>query len=330
MIILRILSVVLFVCSAAPVHAESVKLKLATSIPDGTVWHRQLMERVNRVKFASGGEIQIDVFPGSQLGGMGDTLKNTLRGRIDMWSGTIPAFGSVNGEYSLLSLPYLFESGEEFGCVIPQLLPTMQDLTDGKFTLLSLSPLGTQSLAMKREVRLPEDVDGIKIRVAPVASIINFFASIGAVEVPLDPAETVVAISSGVVSGVDTSSVYYMAAGINRIAPVFIDTRHVYNILAVVVSNRAWQALSDEQKALLEEEFDVRDFETELAEIKDVETALLQQHVDAGGTIVNQTADERAIWVQAGRASWNKTKDGLRGDIDRFTDAILEAKAECN
>jgi len=288
------------------------------------------MERVNRVKFASGGEIQIDVFPGSQLGGMGDTLINTLRGRIDMWSGAIPAFGSVNGEYSLLSLPYLFESGEEFGCVVPQLLPTMQDLTDGKFTLLSLSPLGTQNLAMKREIRLPGDVEGIKIRVAPVTPIINFFASIGAVEVPLDPAETVMAISSGIVSGIDTSPVYYMAAGMNKIAPVFVDTRHIYNILAVVVSNRAWQALSDEQKALLEEEFDVRDFEMELAEIKDVETAILRQHVDAGGTIVNQTADERAIWEQAGRASWNKTKDGLRGDIDRFTDAILEAKAECN
>ncbi len=330
MTIFRILSGILFICFAAPAYAEPVKLKLATSIPEGTVWHRQLMQRVDRVKRASGGDIVIDVFPGSQLGGMSDTLKNTVRGRIDMWSGTIPAFGSVNGEYSLLSLPYLFESGEEFGCVAPQLLPTMQDLTDGKFTLLSLSPLGTQSLAMKREIRLPADVDSIKIRVAPVVPIINFFASIGAVEVPLDPAETVVAVSSGMVSGVDTSSVYYMAAGINKIAPVFVDTRHVYNILAVVVSNRAWQALSDEQKVLLEEEFDVREFETELAEINDVETALLQQHVDAGGILVSQTADERAIWVQAGRASWNNTKDGLRGDIDRFMDAILEAKAECN
>lgn len=316
-----------FAFSAA---ADAKELRLGTITPDNTIWAKQAQGFVAKVAELSGGELTISYFGNAELGNMGDTMKMTLTGRLDMWLGATPALAAVVPEMAVLSLPYVFDTAAEAGCVMPQLLDRTREATGGKFHLLGFSAVGTQSIGAKVEVRLPSDLANMKIRTAPLQTTMAFFGSIGANPVPLDAAESTAALSTGLVDAVDFAPTYYMATGSNKVASFFTPTLHTYNLGGLAVSAQTWGGLTEAEQNILTEAWDqAMPLAQNAAAVDGFENKMLGAHMQGGGTVVELTDEEKAVWKEAGLASWNIILPELRGDIEGYMAALQGAKEGC-
>lgn len=317
------------ISTAVTAQAETVTLRMGSITPDNTVWTDQIKRYIGKVEELSGGDITIEFFPNAQLGTMGDTMKMTLTGRLDMWVGAVPALANVTSELTLLSLPYLFESTEEAACVVPLMDEAARDKIGKKYHLVNFLPVGSQSLGLKEEARTPADVAGIKLRTAPLKTSMGFFRAIGANPVPLPAAETTTSLTTGLVDGVDFAPTFYVATGANKAASVFLPTEHNYNVGAMIMSTKTWAKLDEAQQKILMDANEVMAFESNAAEIKAFEAKMIGAHAAKGGTVIELTAEERQAWVDAGQALWPEMLKDVRGDAEGFLEQLTQAKAAC-
>jgi len=111
----------LTVCFPLNVVAQkkTIKLKLATVIPAKHAYNVGATEFARRIKAATGGAIDIHVFPGGQLGkGERELLEGMQIGNIDL---AVTATGPISGFSSsmmVLDLPFLFRDYQHVDAVL--------------------------------------------------------------------------------------------------------------------------------------------------------------------------------------------------------------------
>lgn len=312
---------------AAP--AQAATLKLATIAPPGSVWDNHVTEFVNAVQAADIG-VEIEVFNGGQLGNMIDTFKNTLSGRVDIWVGASPVMAAITPEMGLFSLPYLFDSTDEMACAVPKVLDDARALTGGKYQLLQLVSVDSQAVSGVDPVRVPADMQGMKIRSAPIPASMAFFNSMGATPQPLPATETPSALGTGLVTGTDFGGVYYTLTGAHKTATNYTATNHNIVLGGYLMSAKAWGGLSAEQQTAIVAAAEALDVGRTWDDVAAFEAALLQKALAEGATVVELTDEERALWVEAGRAVWDEVIGGMNGDPRAFLEKINAARASCN
>ena len=235
----------------------------------------------------------------------------------------VPTFG-------LLASPYAFESSEQFDCVADNhLLDTFGAEFDAAgIKTLSWMEVGYQVIFSKTEMRVPSDLAGKKIRTAPSATDTLFIKQAGGTAVPLAPSEAVPALKTGQVEAATQLSVFGIAVGYDKVAPIIILTRHQHQVGGVVMSRKSWDALSDQEQAWMEEAAPV--FLELRAAIRGAEGALLGKSAAEGSTIIELTDDELAQWKALVPAAQEAILNDL-GDTARSKwDAILAAKKACS
>ncbi len=310
-----------------PVSAET--LKLATVAPDKSVWGAQALRFAAAVE-ASGADLEIEYFGSAQLGNMADTFKSTLSGRIDIWYGVVPVMSAVTPELGLFTLPFLYDNIDEVKCTVPKMTDKVREAVGAKYHILTLVPVGGQDVSGKIPIRRPSDLQGVKIRSAPVPASMNFFRSMGATPQPLPASETPSALATGLIDAVDFDVTYLTLTGAYKTASNYTPLSFNYNIGAYIISARSWAKLNDAQKTALQAAADSLDFATSVDEVEAFEAAMEAKMLAGGGTKIELTDEEYAEWVAAGRASWDETIASIRGDTTSMMDAIQAARASCN
>lgn len=316
------------VFAAGQVAAEKT-LKLASIAPENSVWNEMLMLYANRVDELSGGELKLDVFAGGQLGNMADTMSQTLRGRIDIWTGPAPVMASLAPEIAVITLPYQFESDAEANCVLPKLSGPIREALGGKGAYITSFPMGYNDVSGTMEVRVPEDIAGEKIRTSanPVSNAL--VKAYGANPVPMNPVETVSALSTGLVSGGDSALPFWFTTGQHKTASYLLRTRHYKNVAGMVVGPRTWKDLSDAEKKILEDATDAIPYETTQAMLDQFEVKVTAGAIKQGATISEPNPEELAKWKQRGKAIWEPIIGKLGKNGAAFNDVVQAEKAAC-
>lgn len=244
------------------------------------------MERfAELVSEKSGGQMTVQLFPGGQLGGDVQTISALQGGIVQMTvmnasilSGNIPAFGSVD-------LPFLFNSGEEadqvmdgaFGQSLIDMLP------DQSLVGLGFWELGFRNLTNNaRAVNTVEDIAGLRIRTVQAPIPIELFNALGANAVPLPYTELYTALETGTVDGQENPVANILNARFYEVQDHLTMTRHQYNPQIVMVSQRFWDGLNEEEQAVLREaEAEARIYQRQVSRDQEDEAlAEVSQHME--------------------------------------------------
>lgn len=233
----------------------------------------------------SGGQMTVQLFPGGQLGGDVQTISALQGGIVQMTvmnasilSGNIPAFGSVD-------LPFLFNSGEEadqvmdgaFGQSLIDMLP------DQSLVGLGFWELGFRNLTNNaRAVNTVEDIAGLRIRTVQAPIPIELFNALGANAVPLPYTELYTALETGTVDGQENPVANILNARFYEVQDHLTMTRHQYNPQIVMVSQRFWDGLNEEEQAVLREaEAEARVYQRQVSRDQEDEAlAEVSQHME--------------------------------------------------
>jgi tripartite ATP-independent transporter DctP family solute receptor len=204
---------------------------------------------------ASGGAVQIDLFPSAQLGENSAVLEQlTLGSNIitQVGPGTIAQYVP---NYAVMVHPFLFKNWDEVKKVAgsPLVKGWEKDLVKHNIKPLCFFNFGTRDLYTRNKpVKTPADSAGLKMRVQPVAIYTELVKSMGGQPTPMPWPEVYSALSQGVIDAAEAPPNAILDQKHYEAAKFYMKTNHILDASIVVMSLRAFNALSAEQKKALE------------------------------------------------------------------------------
>lgn len=251
------LTVGLTVGVAVPALAQQkITLRLGHDQVTGHTYHRAALHFAKRVNEESGGEIEVRVMPGAQLGTETSMLDGLKSGNIDMSVSTTANASSFVKKYGILSVSYLFADDKHFVRALndAQFLKLFDDMTSeanpGFRRVGLITPGARHYYSNKGPVATIEDLKQIKMRVmaSPVES--KVWGTLGTSPLAIPFGELYTGMQTGLVQSAENSPGSYALNKHNEVAKYFSLTGHQWPISGIFMSDITWKKLSDKHKAV--------------------------------------------------------------------------------
>ncbi|MDR0764892.1 MAG: TRAP transporter substrate-binding protein [Synergistaceae bacterium] len=258
--IVLLLSFVFCPASGADAAEPGVKLVYAEVNPADSLMGQTARAFKEKVEELSGGSVIIDVQYSGVLGAENDVLDTMIGGggtvdmsRIATYS--LNSYGSK--KMSLLSLPYTFTGREHFWKLAnsglgAKLLNESSELGLG-IKGLFYAEEGFRHFFFNSPVNGIADLAGKKIRVSNDPIMTGMVNGLKAYPTVVSFNELYSSLSSKVVDGAEQPIVNYQSNSFHEVAPYMILDGHTLGCAEVVITESAWNKLTDAQKALIVE-----------------------------------------------------------------------------
>jgi len=201
----------------------------------------------------TGGSHRIRVFHSRQLGEESQTIEQTRVGAIDLNRINVGAIGDAAPVLNVLASPFLFRSVNRLYKVIDgpigeEILSAMEPYG---FIGMGFYDSGARSLYTARQpVRSLADLRGLRVRVQQSELMENMLKLLGATPVGLPYGQVLTALSTNLVDGAENNWPSFVAAGHYKTARYYTATEHSMGPEVLVMSQRAWQELSPEDRVI--------------------------------------------------------------------------------
>ncbi len=239
--------------AAATVQAQTV-LKLAYAENSQPV--KDALKYIgDAVQQKTQGEVTIQYFPDSQLGGERELVEMTQVGAIDITKVSSGLLESFSPLYGVFSLPYLFDSEENYYQVMdnPQLMtPVYQSTAAQGFTGAAWYDSGARNFYMaKAPVEKLSDLKGKKIRVMQSETAIDTMKLLGASPIAMSQAEVYTSLQQGILDGAENNEFVLTIARHGEVAKHYSYDMHTRIPDIVIISNLTKSKLTPDQYAAL-------------------------------------------------------------------------------
>ena len=212
------------------------------------------------VEELSGGKIKIDLQASGVLGSENDVLDTMLGGGGTIDISRISAFAltSYGAEKSvLLSIPYTFANRDHFwkfadSELAPEFLMEPHDNGLGVRGLY-YGEEGFRHFFTVKEVKGLDDLKGMKLRVSNDPIMNGMVEGLGASPTVVSFNELYSALQTGVVDGAEQPIANYKSNAFQEVAPNLILDGHTLGAIQVIITDEAWDKLTEEQQNILME-----------------------------------------------------------------------------
>ena len=263
-----------------------------------------LAERVNA---EMDGTMCMEVFPNSTLYNDDQVLEAMLQGDVQLAAPSLSKFEAFTKQFRIFDLPFMFKNIEA--------VDAFQASETGQAMLDSMQRRGLQGLAfwhngMKQfsanvPLEAPTDAEGLKFRVQTSDVLVAQMEALGASPQPMAFSEVYGALQTGVVDGQENTWSNIYGQKFFEVQDGVTETNHGIIDYLVVTSVDFLDSLEpevrDEFLTILGEVTATRN-----AESFNVNQANRQSILDAGGTVRELSAEQRAAWVAAMKPVWEQ------------------------
>ncbi|MEQ8815431.1 MAG: TRAP transporter substrate-binding protein [Thalassobaculum sp.] len=268
-------------------------------------------EFAKRVKEKSGGKIEVQVFPSSQLGNDKDMLQKMKLGQIDFF---LPSsiMSSVTPEFGVFDMPYIIKDRDHAARVMAKMGDTVfRPAAEAKgVMILGFWENGFRQVTNNvRPIVKPEDLKGVKLRTPRGEWRVKMFQSYGANPSPMAFSEVFTALKTGVMDGQENPLINVWSAKFYEVQKYLSMTGHVYIPAYIVTSPntfKKWPA--DVQKIISETAVEMEPFAREAG--KNFDDDLLGKLKEKGMAI--NEADKEAF-VNASKGIYEEFGTSVEG-----------------
>ena len=245
---------------------KTIKLKLATVIPAKHAYNLAGMEFARRIKDATGGAVDIRVFPGGQLGkGEREVLEGMQIGSIDL---AVTATGPISGfspSMMILDLPFLFRDYSHVDAVLdgPIGRRLLDNLEKSRLKGLAFFENGFRNFTNSaRPLLKPEDFRGLKFRTMENPVHLDSVRQLGAQAVPMSWGEVYTSLQTKVIDGQENPIAIIHACKLNEVQRYLSLTGHFYSPAPLTMGLTRFRSLKPEwQKLFIQTAVQVAAFE---------------------------------------------------------------------
>ncbi len=260
------------------------------------------------------GEVEIKVFPNSQLGGELETAEGIRIGSIQFGAVTSSVLANWVPDVQVLDLPFIFRS-EDHALKANALLKERlgKKFEAQGFHLLGFSVNGARELISTFPIEKPEDVKGKKMRVIQSPIHIDMWKAVGANPVPIPAPEIYTSLQNKVVDYFDNTTTNYYTFRFYEVAKYFTKLDHIFAMATWIVDAKWFARLPKAHQDAIEKS---------AAEIQPLIPELLAKTDDAA--LAKAVEQGAKVFVVKDKAPWQK----LMAPIwDQYSAKIPDSKA---
>jgi tripartite ATP-independent transporter DctP family solute receptor len=244
------------VSAVSAVSAQEVTLRASGHFPAGHTASIGMEIMNSELGRLTNGEVAIDYFPGSQLGGAFEGVDQVRTGQIDIDLGGPEWFGRVVPEVDVVNLPFLASGDKNAYCIIDSGLSAHLNAMSEKAGLVILGWMSNGARHVtnnERPLKSVDDVAGLKLRTPPSEIYLETFRALGANPTPIDIKELYQALQQGVVDGQENPYGNIMVRKFDEVQKYLSNTGHFFSWGWVVMHKGSYDELSDAHKEALHE-----------------------------------------------------------------------------
>jgi len=218
--------------------------------------HKGMLYMSDVLEEKSGGTMRIDVYPSEQLGTERQCLELLQIGSMGMTKVSAAVLENFAPSTKVLTLPYIFRDTEHAYEVLDG--PIGQELLQQseKYWLRGIAYFdsGWRSFYTKdTKVQVPEDLDGMKIRVQESQTAMNMVRLLGGSPTPISFGELYTALQQGIVDGAENNPPSMYLTRHYEVCKYYGLNEHTYVPDVLLVSVHLWEDLSEQEQQWLQE-----------------------------------------------------------------------------
>ncbi len=300
--------------TAAAASDPAVTLVYAEVNPLDTIVGQTATAFKEKVEELSGGSITIDIQASGVLGSENDVLDNILAGGDTIDMSRISAFALTSygcNKAKLLSIPYTWESRAHWWNFANSDL-AQEFLSEPQEVGLPIRGVfygeeGFRHFFTTKPITGMADLKGLKLRVSNDPVMNGMVEGLGASPTVVSFGELYSALQTGVVDGAEQPIANYKSNAFPEVANNLILDGHTLGAVQVVITDNAWNKLTDNQKqCIMEAGKYAQEFNAQLSETE--ENKVLDQLKADGCNVVDVTNKQE--WADAcAKVIEDNTKD---------------------
>jgi TRAP-type transport system periplasmic protein len=304
---------------AVPAQAQT-EIKLGHVGEPGSLFQKSADEFAKRANAKLGNKAKVIVYGSSQLGGDKEMIQKLKLGTLDM---AVPST-VMSSEVDLLGIfemPYIVKDRAHMGRIEKDIFwPKIEPEVEKKgIKVLAVWENGVRHITnSKRPIKVPADLQGIKLRVPEGKWRVKMFQAYGANPSPMKFSELFTALQTGVMDGEENPFTQIYSAKLQEVQKYLSLSGHVYTPAYLTVGTKRWESLpADVRKTLEDTAKETQAFVYQVAAQDDEE---LLGKLKQAGMQVNEV--DKDAFVAASKSiyeEFGKEVGGAKDLIDRAT-----------
>lgn len=197
------------------------------------------------------GQFEIQFFPNRQLGDEKEMLEGLSFGTLHLGVITNAPIASIEPAFQINDMPFLYSNEAQAHKVLdgPIGQELLAKLAKKKIVGLGFAEGGFRQMINNiRPIHEPKDVDGVKWRVMQNPVYLGMFRSLGGNAVPMAWGEVFTAVQQGTIDGLEIPIAVIQNNGFFEVCKYLSLTNHTYSALGILMSQKAWEKLTESQK----------------------------------------------------------------------------------
>lgn len=274
-----------------------------------------------KVEELSGGTMIVDIHGASELGNAKEMVEQTAINAIQACLVSQGSLDKYDIRYALVTAPYLYSGYDHAYAVVDG--PFADWVNDGTLEAKGLHNVGPWDYGFRcltnsvREVKVPDDVKGLKIRTPSEVQKVACFEALGADVQQVAFSELISALKQGTVDGQENPlSTIYNNSMWDAEQKYLSLTRHTWEAVNLTFSNTFWNSLSAEQRTIIEQASAAARDQMR-SEVQSGEQDYIQKLKDEGVTV---TEVDMEAFKEAMAPAWEKVAEyeGSEEDMTKF------------
>lgn len=281
-----------------------------------------------QVEKKSGGRIEVEVFPNSELYGDKDEMQAIQSNAVQVLAPASAKFTTIAPSLQVLDLPFIFDDPDEIPEVaspdteIGKAIYANPDLEENGLKVLGLWDSGMKQIHSNNKTLKPADMKGKKYRIQPSDVLRTQFETWGGIPTPLAFAEVYSGLQQGLIDGGENTYSNIQSQNMHTVQKYVTELDHGYIGYILTVNKRWYDELPDDLQTAVDEAADEAS-EFNRKEAQKVNEESKKTIEESGGTeIVIPSKDERqAFKDMVVPSEYEKYRDVIGPEV---VDELLE------
>jgi C4-dicarboxylate-binding protein DctP len=250
------------------------------------------------------GKAKVEVYPNSQLYKDKEELEALQLGAVQMLAPSLAKFGPLGAkEFEIFDLPFIFPDKAALRKVTegPIGKRLLQSLDSKGISGLAYWDNGFKIMTANKEIKTPDDMLGLKMRIQSSKVLEAEMKAYGAVPQVLAFSEVYQAMQTGVVDGNENTPSNVYTQKMHEVQKHASITDHGYIGYAVIVNKKFWDGLPADVRAGLDKAMaEATVFANDIAQ-KENDDAMAEIRKAGKTQIYTPTAADKKLWIEASK-----------------------------
>lgn len=242
--------------STAVSETQTYAWPLGTSSPEDTVTQIYAEKFAEEVYELSDGQMVIQVYPNSVLGGDRELLESCKDGDIPFIVQNTAPQVTFLPDVAIFDMPCLFSTIDDVRAKVdnPEFMDKISEVyVDGGYELLGYADQGFRVMTTNTPIYSLSDFKGQKIRTMENSYHLAFWKSLSASPTPMTFSEVYIGLQQGTIDAQENPYEVIVSNRLYEQQDYVIETNHLPHLISLIASDEFMNTLTPEQQEIINE-----------------------------------------------------------------------------